>query len=315
MNERAAVTRAERLPQPARRRPRPIVPRGSVAGSSLIALVAIMTFLAAVTVGAVEIVRGAARDWQADVAREITIQVRPVAGRDFEAEIGKAVEIARRTRGVAEARAYSREEAGRLLEPWLGGGIDLRELPIPRLIVVRLGEEQLDLAALRRALAQGVAGATLDDHRDWARRLAALSDVVLSAGVAVLALVLLTTVLSVSFATRGAVAANRAVVEVLHLVGARESFIVRAFQRHFLLMGLYGAALGAAAAALLYLLAGAAPDVLAAAPGGGDAALFLGRMRLESHGYWAIAAVGLLMAVVAVVASRRVVRRTLRAID
>lgn len=312
----ASPSRSNTKAASGKRRTSPIVPRGSAAGSSLLAVIAIMTFLAAVTVGAVQIVRAAAGDWQADIAREVTIQVRPVQGREFEAEIAKAVEIARRTRGVADARAYSREEAARLLEPWLGAGVDLKDLPVPRLIVVRLADEgEPDFAGLRKALSQVVAGASLDDHRDWARRLAAVSGVVVMTGFAVLALVLLATTLSVSFATRGAVSANRPVVEVLHLVGARESFITRSFQRHFLLVGLYGAALGAAAAALLFLLASAAPDVLGLLPGGGDAALLLGRVRLESGGYAAIVGVGLLVALVTAVASRRTVQRTLRGID
>jgi cell division transport system permease protein len=294
----------------------PIVPRGTAAGSSLVAVLTIMTFLAGVTVGAVQIVRAAASDWQGDITREVTIQVRPVEGRAFEGEVAKAVAIARRTRGVADARAYSREEAARLLEPWLGTGVKLDDLPVPRLIVVRLtAGDDPDFPGLRGALAKEVAGASLDDHRDWARRLAAVSNVVVITGFAVLALVLLATTLSVSFATRGAVSANRAVVEVLHLVGARESFITRAFQRHFLLVGLYGAALGAAAAVLLFLLASVAPDLLGRLPGGGDAALLLGRVRIESTGYAAIAGVGLLVALVTAVASRRTVQRTLSGID
>ena len=208
MKEQALADETEKL----KRRASPIVPRGTVAGSSLVAVIAIMTFLAGVAAGAVEIVRVAASEWHADVAREVTIQVRPIEGKDIEAEIGKAVDLARRTPGVADARAYSREESSRLLEPWLGAGVDLQALPVPRLIVVRLVDErEADLDGLRRALTQNVAGASLDDHRGWARRLAALSDVVMLIGVGVLILVLLVTILSVSFATRGAVAANRAV--------------------------------------------------------------------------------------------------------
>src|SRR5580698_10407089 len=57
----------------------PIVPSGSIAGRSLTAVVAIMTFLAVITTGAVTIVVKSANDWQSDVGREITIQVRPIA--------------------------------------------------------------------------------------------------------------------------------------------------------------------------------------------------------------------------------------------
>src|SRR6516164_2104436 len=64
----------------------PIVPSGSIAGRSLTAVVAIMTFLAALATGAVTMVVSAASDWQSDVAREVTIQVRPVSGRDLESD-------------------------------------------------------------------------------------------------------------------------------------------------------------------------------------------------------------------------------------
>src|SRR5215469_11384099 len=68
----------------------PIVPASNIAGRALVAVVAIMTFLASVTAGAVMIVRAAANDWQSEVAREVTIQVRPLSGRDFDADVGRA---------------------------------------------------------------------------------------------------------------------------------------------------------------------------------------------------------------------------------
>src|SRR5262245_15171552 len=61
-----------------------IVPADSIAGRALLAVIAIMTFLAALTIGAVVLVRSAAGEWQSDVSREVTIQVRPAEGRDTE---------------------------------------------------------------------------------------------------------------------------------------------------------------------------------------------------------------------------------------
>src|SRR6267142_930064 len=82
----------------------PIVPQGTIAGRALAAVVAIMTFLASLTTGAVMLVRAAALDWQSEVAREITIQVRALAGRDIEADVAKAVAIARAFPGIADVR-------------------------------------------------------------------------------------------------------------------------------------------------------------------------------------------------------------------
>ncbi len=294
----------------------PIVPRDTVTSRALLMVIAIMTFVAALIVGAVGLVRDAATHWRTDMVREVTIQVRPVQGRDLGAEIGKAVEVARRTPGIIDARSLTRDETGRLLEPWLGSGIDLTVLPLPRLIAVRVAEKiEPDLAALRKALAAEVTGATLDDHRGWSARLAAVSDAIVIAGLAVLGLVLIATVLSVSFATRGAVATNRAIVEVLHLVGARHSFIAGTFQRHFLAVGLKGGLIGGAAAAMLFALTGAVPGLLSWIPGGDDAAYLTGQFALNQQGYAGIAGIVVLVALVTMLASRVTVRWTLREID
>src|SRR2546425_12420458 len=82
----------------------PIVPQATISGRALVAVVAIMTFLASLTTGSVMLVRAAANEWQADVAREITIQIRPVAGRDIEMEVIKAAIITRASAGIAEVR-------------------------------------------------------------------------------------------------------------------------------------------------------------------------------------------------------------------
>jgi cell division transport system permease protein len=129
-----------------------IVAKGSIAGRSLIAVVAIMTFLAGLTAGAVMMVVGAASDWSSDVGREVTIQVRPVAGRDLDADVRKTVEITRGTPGIADVQVYSKEESARLVEPWLGNGLNLNDLPIPR------GQALVRRAAGFRRAAQGARG-------------------------------------------------------------------------------------------------------------------------------------------------------------
>ena len=116
----------------------PIVPQATIAGRALVAVVAIMTFLASLTTGAVMLVRAAASEWQADVGREVTIQIRPNPGGDIELDVAKAAAIARRSAGVVEVRPYTKEETAQLLEPWLGSGLQLDDLPVPRLIVVRI---------------------------------------------------------------------------------------------------------------------------------------------------------------------------------
>src|SRR5437764_542978 len=149
----------------------PIVPNSTIAGRALVAVVAIMTFLASLTTGAVILVRAAASDWQSEVAREMTIQLRPTSGRDIEADVARASEMARNFAGVAAVRPYSKDESARLLEPWLGSGLTLGDLPIPRLVVVRIASAaMLDTNALRAQLST-IPGASLDDHRGFVDRM------------------------------------------------------------------------------------------------------------------------------------------------
>ena len=64
--------------RPARPRvPNPIVPPRTVARRTLLALVAIMSFLACLSVAAVSVVADRAQNWQRQIADEVTIQIKP----------------------------------------------------------------------------------------------------------------------------------------------------------------------------------------------------------------------------------------------
>jgi cell division transport system permease protein len=293
----------------------PIVPQATISGRALVAVIAIMTFLASLTTGAVMLVRAAASEWQADVAREVTIQIRSTAGRDIEADVAKAAAIARAAPGVAEVRPYSREETARLLEPWLGSGVALDDLPVPRIIVVRIAAGAApDLARLRQELGEQVAGASLDDHRGFVARMRAMSGAVLAGGIGVLLLVFAATVLSVMFATRAAIATNRPVIEVLHLIGARGSFIAGHFQRHFLQLALKGGLIGGGAAIALFALAELFGGRFAGSAGGDQFAALFGSSSIGALGYLAVLAQVALIALVTAATSRYTVYRTIETI-
>jgi len=294
----------------------PIVPKNSIAGRALTAVVAIMTFLGSLTIGAAMLVVNAASNWQSDVGREVTIQVRPAPGRNVEADVRNAVEIARAAAGIADVRAYTKEESQRLVEPWLGAGLALDDLPIPRLIVVKLGAgARPDFASLRQALAARVPTASIDDHRRWIDSMRTMAGTAAAAGVAVLALVLVATVLSVTFATRGTIETNRPIVEVLHYVGATDNFVAGQFQRHFLLLGFKGGAIGGGAAILLFGFVEAANGWLVGTPAGDEIAGLFGNFSIGISGYLAIVLQIFFMALVTAFASRHTVNRTLATID
>jgi len=294
----------------------PLVPRYSISGRALIAVVAIMTFLVSLTTGAVILVATAASEWQSDVAREVTIQIIPAPGRNVDAAVDKAASVARAFAGIADVRPYSKEESSKLLEPWLGSGLSLEELPVPRLIVVKIARGATpDLSQLRRMLSEQVPGATLDDHRGWIDRMRAMAGSAVAAGIAILLLMIAATMLSVTFATRGAMAANKPVIEVLHFVGAKNGYIASHFQRHFLRLGLEGGTIGGGAAVALFALASLISGWFAGTAGGVETAALFGSFSIGLWGYLAVLGQIVLIAVVTAATSRHTVNRTLEAID
>ncbi|WP_454684066.1 cell division protein FtsX [Ancylobacter moscoviensis] len=293
---------------------RPIVPSATVTTQALIAVIAIMTFLAGITIGAVSAVSGVASEWTSDIARETTIQIKPGDGLDVAAALAKAVEVAKATPGVSGARALDEAETAALLEPWLGKGVDVANLPVPRLVVVSLdsGAGPETMTGLRAALAEQVPSASLDDHRQWSKRLSSTARTAMAIGLSILALVAIATILCVTVATRAAVDAARSIVEVLHFVGARDTFIVSEFQHHFLTVGLKGAAIGGGAAVALFFLGSTLPSWFAF-----DQAVdtLVGALTIDPRGYGGILGVSVLVALVTTLTSRMTVYRTLRGIS
>ncbi len=292
----------------------PIVPRSTISGRALIAVVAIMTFLASITIGAALAVRSTAGQWRSDVTREVTIQIRAGDPKTTDAQVQQAAEIARKTPGVADTHILTAAETGRLLEPWLGSGLELEELPVPRMVVVRLNNATpADLATLKRTLSDQIPTATLDDHRLWAHRLSSMAEGVTLAGICLLALVGSATVLTVVFATRAAVATNRTVVEVLHFVGAKDGFIAAQFQRHFLKIGTQGGLLGGLSAAALFAVISALPWLgVSDEPENPSILVWLNPGII---GFIGIALVVLMVALATAYTSRVTVYRTLRTIQ
>jgi cell division transport system permease protein len=293
-----------------------MVPRNSISGRALVAVVAIMTFLASLTTGAVVLVGSAAIEWQSDVAREATIQILPAAGRDVDASVEKATAVASEFPGIGAVRAYSKAESDKLLEPWLGNGLSLGELPVPRLIVVKLAPGATpDLSGLRQKLADEVPGAILDDHRGWIGRMRTMAGSAIGVGIAILLLMVVATMLSVTFATRGAMATNKPVIEVLHFVGAKNGYIANLFQRHFLLLGLQGGGIGGGGAIVLFVLAGLVGNWLSGTALGDQTAALFGTFSIGVVGYAAVVGQIILIAGVTAVTSRQTVNRTLETID
>lgn len=293
----------------------PIVPERSVAGRTLLLLIAIMTFLSGVTLGGVVLVQKSAIAWSSEVGREVTIQIRPVQGEVMDSNLRTAVALAEATPGVASARALTLAESEALLEPWLGAGLDLSAIEIPRLVVVQLADPaEADIEKLAADLAT-VKGASLDTHAAWRQQLNTMAGTIVVSGLLVLALIVVATVLAIIFATRGTMASNREIVDVLHFIGASNAFIAGEFQERFLMIGFRGGIVGGLAALFFFLMISLAVGNVVAADASQQLGVLFGRFALGIDGMLGILAVIPVIAALTAITSRMTVRRFLTQIS
>jgi len=147
--------------------------------------------------------------------------------------------------GVFSVHALTQADANKLLEPWLGTGTVLEDLPAPRLIEVTLKPGQpVELEGLASALSDSVPGAQLDDHKRWNNELASFATSTTAIGWSILLLIGLATLATIIFATQAGLRTHREIVEVVHMIGAKDVFIAQEFQNHFLWLGLRGGIIG-----------------------------------------------------------------------
>ncbi len=294
----------------------PILPPSNIQGNALMVVIAIMAFLACLTLGAVSMVRATASSWQSQISREITIQIKPDEGLDMDAALKKARELALTFVGTREGTIMDDSATARLLEPWLGAGLNLDDLPVPRLVIITIDEQNPpDFAAMRDLLKAEVPQAFLDDHRTWVDRLVSMAHTTVLIGTGVLVLVFTAMVLTVIFATRGALSGNRHIVEVLHFVGAESSFVAGEFQKHFLKISIKGSAAGGALAATLFAIANVWQANSLATPESDQATALFGTFTIGVTGYLGIIATIGVIALLTTLTARFTVMRTINEID
>jgi len=236
-------------------KPGAIIPATAASLTSLTVTMAVMCYLACLAIGALILVDRAVTSWTSGLSREMTVQVRVVRDADIAQQVEKAHAIVASFPGILEAEVLDESEGAKLLEPWLGTR-SLAGLPVPRLIrlVADTGNPP-DIAALEAALIP-VKGARLDTHQKWEAELTRMARALSAVSYAILLLISVSAIAIVIFATRAVLQANRHIVDLLHLVGARDSYIARQIDGRFLRTGLLSGFIGVGLGLFTFLLLG-----------------------------------------------------------
>ena len=236
-------------------KPGSIIPSNVASLRSLTVTMAVMSYLACLAIGALILVERAVTNWTSGLSQEVTIQVAHVRGVDIDTQVARAETIALSFPGVVEVEVLAEKAGARLLEPWLGTRA-IEGLPVPRLIRVAVeATKRPDFDALEKALSK-VKGAHLDTHQKWEVELTRMASALSVLSYAILLLISISAIAIVIFATRAVLQANMPIVDLLHLVGARDSFIARQIDGRFLRTGMLSGFIGVGLGLLTFLLLG-----------------------------------------------------------
>lgn len=197
--------------------------------------IGLMVYLATLALAFSLLLTAALDRWDAGLRGSLTVQVPvPVAGSALpEQAVDRILDRLRGTSGVVRATAMAPAAEASLLRPWLGALGDGDDLPLPILIDVRTDAAfTIDTAAVQQALAAIVPGTIIATHDRWLGRLFRTTRLIaLSADLAV-SLIGVGAVLTIIFTTRTGLLIHHEVIELLHLVGARDAYIAQQFQSH-----------------------------------------------------------------------------------
>jgi cell division transport system permease protein len=280
-------------------------------------LVALMVFLASLSLAAVMTLQRALSGWDASLAGTMTVELPPVPQTPPGAKpaaandggLSAALALLRATPGIGAAEPLSRDAVSGLIAPFLGNALTPDDLDLPILIDVRIDRGAApDLADLKTRLDGVAPGAMIDDHRLWLGRLLMFARSVEITALLILALIGVVVVLTVMFVTRTGLLVHREAIELLHLMGARDGYIAHQFEREALRLGLVGGLAGLLLSGLTLLALGHAAGASAFL---GDTVNLIPALHLKGWNWAVLAGLPLAAGLVAGLTARLTVLATL----
>lgn len=215
-------------------------------------IISIAVFLFAITMAGVMSINSMLGNWSDSIEGGFTVQVMPVNNADREkgkAETlkleAKVVEAVKNFKGVEDATPLGDKKLHRLLKPWLGDSINLDDLPMPRLIDVKIDKDvKVDFIQMAEKLAEISPNTSLDSHKLWLSKLINFADGLRGLAIVTLALVFVITTGAIIYTTRTSLGLNKTTIEILHIMGAKDTYIAKKFSKKTGYISMFGGMLG-----------------------------------------------------------------------
>ncbi|MBA4097252.1 MAG: hypothetical protein C0484_10860 [Rhodospirillum sp.] len=272
-------------------------------------IIGFMVYLAMIAATVALLVDHVTQRWQRDLSGQLTVELPGIAGEDAaqrQQRVDAAMEEITDTNGIIGTRLLDEAEVKRLLQPWLGDQADQLGVTLPDLVAASVQPDiRPNLSELAERLQRVSPGAAIDDHAQFNAGALNFLRTIEVLALSLLGLVLVATAGVVAFTARAGLSIHRRIVEIVHLVGAHDSYVARQFQAQAFRYGFMGACLGSLLAAATLLSAG----VFAAR---GAAPMSAAVKAFEPWMIWPLALIPLAAVLIAMVTVRIAVLQALR---
>lgn len=233
-------------------------------------MISIAVFLFAVTLAGVLSINSMLNAWNNSILGSLTVQIMPVNNINQEKarletleQQKKAVDFLKKLPETEQVSTLNDAQLQNLLQPWLGDGIDISELPTPRLIDVKLKKgAEIDFAKLAAKLAEVSPLASLDNHKLWLDKLVKFADGLKMLAMSILVLVIAITSGAIFYTTQTNLGLHKNIIEILHVMGAKDTYVAQQYAKRDAMLGFVGGCIGLFfAVPTIFMIAGLAEQI------------------------------------------------------
>ena len=280
-----------------RRRPRE-VPLASDPSSRFVpTVIGAMVFLSTLVLGASLVMEGVAEGWH--VAGQHYRATIEVSGESASEEtVASSIELLTELPGVTRVHLLDDDEVLDIIEAWTGGRPDPKLLPLPVLIDIEaVSADALERGIIEKLLENTTGAVTVYVEPEWlmaVRNTIATIQVVTALMLIIIALI---SVVAIVYVTRTALSIHHDTIEIMHQIGAQDSYIAIQFQIQSLFLALLGGVPGSLLAAGILIV------LVRVLPGGVEGSL-LPAVSLQAREWLLLGALPVVAALVAMVAAR-----------
>lgn len=241
------------------------LPLGQGGGSGFLRLlIALMTVLAMLALAASFALSEMTARWSSGLENRMTVEIpaeddtgKLIPAADVKAMTDKTVQMLESHPAIADADAMSEDDVRALISPFLGEDLVMESIPLPGLVSVKVQDgAQVDVAGLERRLKTIAPQGRIDTHESWLKDVTRFTGALQFAAALLTLIVGATTLVAVAGGVKSKMAVHKDELELLHLMGASDSYIARQLERHTLWLAVQGGVIGLALGAALLAVIG-----------------------------------------------------------